>query len=545
MPCPEPLHLVWFKRDLRLTDHAPLVAASRHAPVVGLYVYEPEVYTDPEFSAAHLEFINQSLLELEANLAERGGRLIYRVGEATVVLSRLQGEYGVAALYAHEETGNAVTFARDERVRRWAKCNRVAFHEFPNGAVLRGRKSEHVRGEAWRDGWYETVQKPVLPPPRRLISAPIPPERHRTPWELGLTPTRKELPVAGEGAARATLESFLTRRGITYARDVSSPARSWVTSSHLGPYLAWGNLSSRQVYRALRQQERLVRARPAGSPRDAHWLRSLTMFQNRLRWREHFLQGFEWDGSTEFQPLNRSFEGLRDEFSQERFDAFTTGQTGYPMVDACMRALRAGGWLNFRMRAMLVSFAVYHLWLEWRPVGRFLAREWLDLEPGIHWPQMQMQAGVTSVHTLRLYSPAKQARDHDPDGTFIRRWVPELEAVPTYYLAEPHKLPPLTQGMLGCVIGKNYPRPIVDHKIAVAEARAKLAVVLARPETQRERERIMQGRGYLSDAQPSAEQSNLSRLHVMQPNNVRLNDVQAQPVEQTPERELERPPKAA
>ncbi len=527
MPRPEPLHLVWFKRDLRLHDHAPLVAAAKHAPVVGLYVYEPELTTDPEFSAAHLEFINQSLLELEANLAERGGRLIYRVGQMTGVLERLHDEHGIAAMYAHEETGNAVTFGRDERVRRWAKVRGVPFHEFPNGAVVRGRKHETVRGEAWREHWYGTVQKPVLPPPRRLVSSPVPTERHRTPWELGLKPTWKDLPVAGEQAARETLGSFLTRRGVTYARDVSSPARAWVTSSHLGPYLAWGNLSSRQVYRALRQQERTVRARPAGSPRDAHWLRSLTMFQNRLRWREHFLQGFERDGSVEFRPLNRSFEGLRGE-SQERFDAFKAGQTGYPMVDACMRALRAGGWLNFRMRAMLVSFAVYHLWLEWRPVGRFLAREWLDLEPGIHWPQMQMQAGVTSVHTLRLYSPAKQARDHDPDGAFIRRWVPELEAVPTYYLAEPHKLPPLTQGMLGCVIGKNYPRPIVDHKTAVAEARANLAALLARPETQRERERIMLERGYLND-RPST----------------LLNDVQAQAVEQAFERQLERSPKAA
>lgn len=360
-----------------------------------------------------------------------------------------------------------------------------------------------------------------------MVSAPVPTERHRTPWNLSLTPTRKDLPVAGEGAARETLASFLAGRGVTYARDVSSPARAWRTSSHLGPYLAWGNLSSRQVYKALRQQERVVRARPAGSPRDAHWLRSLTMFQNRLRWREHFLQGFERDGSVEFSPLNRSFEGLRGE-SQERFDAFKAGQTGYPMVDACMRALRAGGWLNFRMRAMLVSFAVYHLWLEWRPVGRFLAREWLDMEPGIHWPQMQMQAGVTSVHTLRLYSPAKQARDHDPDGAFIRRWVPELEAMPTYYLAEPHKLPPLTQGMLGCVIGKDYPRPIVDHKVAVAEARANLAALLARPETQRERERIVLERGYLND-RPST----------------LLNDVQTQAVEQALERQLERPPKAA
>jgi len=226
------------------------------------------------------------------------------------------------------------------------------------------------------------------------------------------------------------------------------------------------------------------------------------MFENRLRWREHSIQKLECDPSLEHRPLNRGFEGLRENFYGERFDAFCTGQTGYPLVDACVRALLAGGWLKFRMRAMLVSFAVYHLWLDWRPVGRFLARHWLDMEPGIHWFQMQMQAGVTSVHTPRLYLPAKGARDHDPGGTFIRRWVPELAAVPVRYLPEPHTLPPLTQGMLGVVLGQDYPLPIVDHKRAVAAARARLGAPLARPETQRERARLMAEYSYLDDRQP-------------------------------------------
>jgi len=449
---PAPLHVVWFKHDLRLRDHAPLRAAARHAPVVGLYVYEPDVYGDPEFDAAHLEFINQSLLALEADLAALGGRLLYRIGRMPEVLEEMHRDLGVARLYAHEKTGNAVSFARDERVRRWAAARGVPFHEFPSGAVLRGRAAAGVRGQAWRERWFGSVRAPVLPPPKCFVSSPVPAERHRTPWELGLTPTRKILPVAGE-AARAVLESFLARRGLTYARDISSPERAWVSSSHLSPYLAWGNLSSRQVFGASERRRRPLQARPAGAPRDAAWLRSLAMFENRLRWRDLFIQKLERDPSLEFAPLNRGFEGLREVFSHERFDTFRAGQTGYPLVDACVRALLAGGWLNFRMRTMLVSFAVYHLWLDWRPVGRFLARHWLDMEPGIHWFQMQMQAGVTSVHTPRLYSPAKGARDHDPGGTFIRRWVPELAAVPAHYLPEPHTLPPLTQGMLGVVVG--------------------------------------------------------------------------------------------
>ena len=186
-----PLHLVWYKRDLRLADHAPLVAAAEHAPVVGLYVYEPEIYTDPEFDAAHLEFINQSLLGLEADLARLGGRLVYRVGPMPEVLETLHREYGVAGVYAHEETGSAVSFARDERVRAWARARGVPFYEFPTGAVLRGRKADGVRSEAWRNHWFGTVYAPVLAPPEHLASAPIPTERHRTPWELGLTPTKK------------------------------------------------------------------------------------------------------------------------------------------------------------------------------------------------------------------------------------------------------------------------------------------------------------------------------------------------------------------
>ena len=509
-----PLHVVWYKRDLRLADHAPLVEAAKHAPVVGLYVYEPEIYADPEFDAAHLEFINQSLLSLETELARLGGRLIYRLGRMPDVLETLRKDYGVAGLYAHEETGNAVSFARDNRVRAWAKARGVPFYEFPSGAVLRGRKAEGVRGEAWREHWFRTVYAPMLEPPKRLVSASVPTERHRTPWDLGLVPTKKTLPVAGEAAAHDVLSSFLTRRGLSYARDISSPERARLSSSHLSPYLAWGNVSSRQVFQASARKQRVLRGRPAGAPRDAAWLRSLAMFHNRLRWREHFVQKLEREPGLEFRPLNRAFEGLRDDFSSERFEAFCAGQTGYPMVDACVRSLLAEGWLNFRMRAMLVSFAVYHLWLEWRPVGQFLARHWLDMEPGIHWFQLQMQAGVTSVHTLRLYSPAKQARDHDPTGAFIRRWVPELGGVPTHYLAEPHTLPPLTQEMLGCVIGRDYPRPIVEHQKAVAEARAKLAAVLDRPETQRERARIMAENGYLTD------------LHNP------LHNVQTQPVKQ-------------
>ncbi len=222
MPDLEPLHLVWFKRDLRIFDHVPLREAAKRGPTLCLYVYEPEVYGGETFDGAHLEFLNQSLLSLEAALAHRGGRLIYRVGEMLGVLEALRQAHPLAALYAHEETSDWVGFGRDRRVRAWARARRVPFYEFPSSGVVRARR---LPPEVWREHAQASLSGPPLAPPARIVSpASVPRERFRTPWELGLPPTQKVLPTAGEAAARETLTSFLTVRGVGYRGGISSPA---------------------------------------------------------------------------------------------------------------------------------------------------------------------------------------------------------------------------------------------------------------------------------------------------------------------------------
>ena len=284
---------------------------------------------------------------------------------------------------------------------------------------------------------------------------------------LGLARHGKSLQASGEKAARSTLRSFLMERGFGYRQALSSPLTAESGCSRLSPHLAFGTLSMRAVHQATEVA--------ISDSLDRALAYSLRGFSGRLRWHCHFMQKLEDQPDIEFHNFARVCDGLREnDFRDDHFAAWCEGRTGYPMVDACMRSLIATGWLNFRMRAMLVSFASYHLWLHWRPTGLFLARQFLDFEPGIHWSQLQMQSGTTGINTLRMYSPTKQARDHDPQGLFIRRWVPELAKVPLPYLAEPWKMDVSVQHMAGCMMGLHYPKPIVDDKLAIQAAKDRM-----------------------------------------------------------------------
>lgn len=466
------IQLVWFKRDLRVRDHAPLAAAAARGPCLFLYVYEPELIAAPEFDVAHLQLANDSLRELARSLARRGGRLLLRRGRMPDVLEQLWREVEFEAIWAHEETGPGLTYARDERVRNWARARGVALHELPQTGVVRGLRTR----DGWAERWRERMSAPVVDAPRRVFTPDGAPEPGRilTPADFGLARSGKELPRGGERAGRSTLATFLNERGRDYRTAMSSPLTAWRGCSRIGPHLALGNLSMRQVHHATRR-------RVADGP-PSPWPSSLASFEKRLHWRCHFMQKLEDEPDLEFFNLSRAFDGLReDEFDSGRFAAWCEGRTGFPMVDACMRSLEATGWLNFRMRAMVVSFASYDLWLHWRPTGLFLGRHFIDFEAGVHWSQMQMQSGVTGINALRMYSPAKQARDQDPDGVFIRRWVPELAAVPVERLANPT---PEDRRRAG------YPPPIIDHREAVREARRRIMAVRRRADARDEARRV-------------------------------------------------------
>jgi deoxyribodipyrimidine photo-lyase len=192
------------------------------------------------------------------------------------------------------------------------------------------------------------------------------------------------------------------------------------------------------------------------------------------------MQKLEDEPEQELENIHPFYAGLRpraieDAESAARLKAWSEGLTGFPFVDACMRSLNATGWINFRMRAMLMSFASYHLWLDWRDSGLLYAQKFTDYEPGIHWPQVQMQSGTTGINTVRMYNPVKQGYDQDPEGSFTRKWVPELADIPDPFLQEPWKWPDPKE-----TIPTRYPARVIDHVKAGKEARDKIYAVRRR-----------------------------------------------------------------
>jgi deoxyribodipyrimidine photo-lyase len=457
--------LVWFKRDLRVADHAPLAEAARCDATLALYIVEPQWIDSPECDAQHVQFARDGVLALRAALAAHGLPLLVRQGEAVAVLDALWQQLAFTHLFSHEETGPGWTYARDQRVAIWCRRRGVIWQEWPQNGVVRRLKSR----DGWAERWQQRMDAPLVAAPARFrAAAALTPGDFPSLAALRLPPSRPT-PAAGECAARAVLDDFLQRRGDGYRFNLSSPARAEQGCSRLSPYLAFGMIGMRQVHQA--SSARIAALRATGEPQARSFARHLEAFAARLRWHCHFMQKLEDEPQIEFHNFSRAYDGLREaEFDRARFDAWREGRTGFPMVDACMRCLNATGWINFRMRAMLVSFAAYHLWLHWREPGLHLARQFLDFEPGIHWSQMQMQSGTTGINALRIYSPLKQQQDHDPRGEFIRRWVPEWGT-------------------------RDYPPPIVDERAALRHAKERIAAIRRSPAAREQAQAVQQRHG--------------------------------------------------
>jgi deoxyribodipyrimidine photo-lyase len=455
----EEIHIVWLKRDLRLQDNEAIQnALASEKRVLFLYVFENSLIEDHHYSERHWNFIRQSLVDLNDDLKDFDTKILTVASEVITIFNQLQSYYKIDTVFSHQETGLLITYNRDKDFTRYCRNNSINWIENNNNGVLRGL----LNREDWFDKWDDFMSQDQIKieySSEKFVS--IKEINKLEDYFICEDLTTADTRIFQKGGTKTAWKyanTFFDQRHKNYMFHISKPALSRESCSRLSPYIAWGNVSIRQIYQK------------AISIRDRQNTKHLGAFVSRLRWQAHFIQKFEMEHTMEQASVNKGYHKLKKSISLEYQKAWKEGQTGFPMVDASMRCLNETGYLNFRMRALLVSFFTHILWQPWQAATNHLSQQFLDFEPGIHFPQLQMNAGETGINNLRIYSPVKNSLTHDAEAVFIKKWIPELTNLSLAFIHEPYLMTPLDEQFNNFELGIDYPKPIVEIKTARKKA---------------------------------------------------------------------------
>ncbi len=439
--------IVWFRRDLRISDHAPLHRAVLRGAVIPVFILDRALLFHPETGAARVAFMLDCLRSLDQDLRDRGGRLIIRFGDPVKILPNLIRETEAEGIYAYLDYERIYGRVRDARLNQALEEQNLRIRWFEPTAGTQ----DLMLYPDYRKFWYREMSAAILPTPNEIpVPDDIISEEIPTLSGLGLIADQKTIPQAGTNAARRLLQEFLEEKTERYYWQLSYPSAEATTG--LSPHIKFGAISVRECYQIIQQ---LLKHNP-----DQRIQRSRKQLVSRLRWGSGFAQRFRYLPQLELRSLYSIFDEDGWNFDEDLYQAWQAGQTGYPIVDAAARCLQStGGWqaLNFRSRAIYASFLTNLLGIDWRYGALHFMRHLLDGDCPIDHYQWAMQAGVTHCidkSWTRIYNPEQAAVDRcDPNGEFIKKWVPELARVSPVQLG----LPPRVKG---------YPAPILDYKSA-------------------------------------------------------------------------------
>lgn len=459
--------IVWFRDDLRLSDHPALHAASKSgAPVILLYVLDDESIALRPLGGAVRWWLAQSLRALDASISAIGGKLVLRRGRAADVIAALARDAD-AGMVLWNEIAQAPHQAIEDDVTAALADLDVGTRSFPGDLLVKPEavRTKEDRGlRVFTPFWRRVVglgdpAKP-LPAPKALKPGPRIASDKLSDWKL--EPSKpdwagglREMWTPGEAAAQKHLRGFLKSGVGGYSGDRDRPDREG--TSRLSPHLRFGEISPRQVWYA-------ARFAAAEHPNLAG---DIDKFLSELGWRE-FCRHLLFDiPDLATRNLQSSFDAFPWKNDRKGLRAWQRGQTGYPIIDAGMRELWHTGTMHNRVRMVVASFLVKHLLIDWREGEKWFWDTLVDADAGSNPANWQWVAGsgADAAPYFRVFNPILQGEKFDPDGIYVRRWVPELKDMPSKFIHQPWSASPLELARAGVTLGKSYPAPIIDHKV--------------------------------------------------------------------------------